>query len=98
MARLIVRRRRDGLVQLRRRRIWNVVSFRETAAILLLSATSIAFSFTLLAAVITPRLLLALVPIVLVAVIAIWAARATQAPASVTAPVDDPPRPPRRVA
>lgn len=98
MARLIVHRRRDGIVQLRRQRIWHVISARELAAILLLFLTSVAFSLALVAAVSLPSLLLALAPVAPVAAVAVWAARAANAPAFVIAPVDDPPRPPRRVA
>ncbi len=98
MARLIVHRRRDGLVQLRRRRIWQVISARETAAILLLSVGSFLFSLALVAAVSAPLVLLALVPLIPVVALGFWAARATHA-ALATAPVDEPPpRPPRRVA
>lgn len=96
MARLIVHRRRDGLVQLRRRRVWDVISARETAAILLLSACSFGFSLALVAALTAPRVLLALVPLIPVVALGFWAARSTQAALAV-APVDEPP-PPRRVA
>ncbi len=98
MARLIVHRRPDGLVQLRRRRIWHVLSAREIVAILLLSLASFAFSMILVAVVSAPRLLLALAPVVAVGALAVWAARATQPPALARAPGDDPPRPPPRVA
>jgi hypothetical protein len=99
MKRLIVRRRRDGLVQLRRRRLWHVISVRETAAILVPSAASVALVVLVATISILPRLLIALAPLSPVVALGVWAAHATRAPASVTAPVDDPPPPPpRRIA
>lgn len=99
MARIsIVRRRRDGLFQIRRRRVWEIISARETAAILLISGASLGASLVLVAAVSAPLVLLALVPLAPVMLLGMWASRATQA-AMATAPADDPPpRPPRRVA
>jgi hypothetical protein len=99
MARIsIVRRRRDGLVQIRRRRVWEIISARETVAILLISGASLGFSIALVAAVSAPLMLLAFVPLAPVVGLGLWASRATQS-ALATAPADDPPpRPPRRVA
>ena len=93
-SRLVIRRRRDGLIQLRRRRIWHVLSAPETAAIFMLFSACLAISVALVTALLEPPLVLGALPLLPVAVIGVWAARASQAPAFVTAPIDRPPPPP----
>lgn len=97
-SRLVIRRRRDGLIQLRRRPAWQVMSTHETAAIFLLSAACLAVSVALVTVLLHPPLLLGIVPLLPVAVVAVWAARATRAAALAGAPLDRPPTPPRSVA
>lgn len=99
MARLLIRRRRDGLVQLRRRRIWHLISRYEAAVIFILSAACLAVTAVLFAALIVkPRLLALAAPVLAVGVVSLWAVRAVGSPRLAPAPLDDPPRPPRKVA
>lgn len=97
-SRLVIRRRRDGLIQLRRRRVWHVLSTPETTAIFMLFSACLAISVALVTVLLEPPIVLGALPLVPVALIGVWAARATQAPAFVTAPLDGPPSPPRNAA
>jgi hypothetical protein len=97
-SRLVIRRRRDGLIQLRRRRVWHALSTPETAAIFMLFSACLAISIALITVLLEPPLVLGALPLVPVAVIGVWAARATHAPALVAAPIDRPPTPPRSAA
>lgn len=97
-SRLVIRRRRDGLIQLRRRRIWHVLSAPETTAILMLFAACLGISVALVTILLEPPIVLGALPLLPVAVIGVWAARASQVPAFVAAPVDRPPTPPRNAA
>jgi hypothetical protein len=96
--RLVIRRRRDGLIQLRRRRLWHVLSTPETAAIFMLFMACLSISVALITVLLEPPLVLGILPLVPVAAIGMWAARASQAPAFAAAPVDRPPPPPRNAA
>ncbi|HET8733054.1 MAG TPA: hypothetical protein VFM45_04680 [Anaeromyxobacteraceae bacterium] len=98
-SRLVIHRRRDGLIQLRRRRIWNVLSAPEATAILGLFAACLGISVALIIVLLEPPIVLGVLPLLPVAVIGVWAARAVQ-PAFASAPLDRPrpPSPPRNAA
>lgn len=95
-SRLVIHRRRDGLIQLRRRRIWHVLSAPETTAILGLFAACLGVSIALVIVLLEPPIVLGVLPLLPVAVIGVWAARAAQ-PAFASAP-RRPPSPPRNAA
>lgn len=96
-SRLVVHRRRDGLIQLRRRRIWHLLTAPEATAIVGLFAACLGVSVALVVLLLEPPIVLGVLPLVPVAVLGVWAARAAQ-PALAPAPVDGPPRPPRKAA
>lgn len=99
MARFIVRRRPDGLIQLRRRRIWHLISRYEAAAIFILTAACLALTALLVGALIArPSALALAAPILAVGLLALWAVRVVRAPSLAPAPLNEPPRPPRKAA
>lgn len=97
MSRLRIRRRPDGVVQLRRLRPRDVVLHPAYAVLLALFACWVAVVGALTAAVIeVPDLPVGLVAVVPCLALGLWGARVAHSVAVAPAPVDDPP--PRRVA
>lgn len=94
MARLVVRRRPDGLIQLRRRRAWNLVADPVLGVLCLLFPVCAAVMIGLATALVAGPFLVGVVAACLA--LGLLAARWARTAAPATVPVLDPP--PRRAA
>ena len=96
MSRLIVRRRPDGLIQLRRRTAWHALADPAAAVLLgLLAGCAALLAFLATVAAKAPVVFLLTAPCL---ALGLWGARWSRSDRPVAATVPPDPRPPRRVA